>query len=43
MKGINAKSGAKLNEFFNFTFWGFNFSAGYFFCKQNNNSFLMSI
>ncbi|WP_268873129.1 hypothetical protein [Clostridium nigeriense] len=28
---------AKFNSFFYFTFWGFFFSAGYFFCKKNNS------
>ncbi len=34
----------KLYSFFYFMFWGFYFSAGYFFCKKlNNNISLMSV
>ena len=42
MKGIR-KDFAKLYSFFYFIFWGFYFSAGYFYCKNTKNiSFLRS-
>ena len=37
MKGIR-KDFAKLYSFFYFLFWGFYFSAGYFYCKNTKNS-----
>ncbi|MGG7178055.1 hypothetical protein ACQPU1_10700 [Clostridium paraputrificum] len=43
MKGIIGTIVAKLYSFFYFTFWGFYFSAGYFFYQKNNNSFLMGV
>ncbi len=44
MKGIIKELSAKLYSFYYFIFWGFYFSAGYFFCNKNeNNSFLMSV
>ena len=43
MEGLEKNLIAKFNRFFYFIFWGFYFSAGYFFCKNKNNSFLMSI
>nr|WP_202594897.1 hypothetical protein [Clostridioides difficile] len=35
MKGILKELTAKLYSFFYFMFWGFYFSAGYFFYKNN--------
>ncbi|MDB2090767.1 hypothetical protein PM004_15580 [Clostridium paraputrificum] len=43
MKGIIEALVAKFYSFMYFIFWGFYFSAGYFFCKKINNSFQMSI
>ncbi|SKA53066.1 hypothetical protein SAMN02745147_1159 [Intestinibacter bartlettii DSM 16795] len=36
------KSLDKLNSYFYFSFWGFYFSAGYFYCKTKNKLFIMS-
>ena len=33
MKGLEKNLIAKFNRFFYFIFWGYYFSAGYFFCK----------
>lgn len=43
MKDIIVMFQAKIYSFLYFTFWGFYFSAGYLFCKKNNNNFLMSV
>ena len=43
MMKVIRKDFAKLYNFFYFMFWGFYFSAGYFYCKNiKNKSFLMS-
>ncbi|HFG9236492.1 TPA: hypothetical protein ACMWM6_003454, partial [Clostridioides difficile] len=41
MKGILKELTAKLYSFFYFMFWGFYFSAGYFFYKNICTSFLV--
>ncbi|HBG8337952.1 TPA: hypothetical protein KRG90_002275 [Clostridioides difficile] len=41
MKGILKELTAKLYNFFYFMFWGFYFSAGYFFYKNICTSFLV--
>ncbi|KPI52306.1 hypothetical protein C4097_14000 [Clostridioides difficile] len=41
MKGILKELTAKLYSFYYFMFWGFYFSAGYFFYKNTCNSFLV--
>lgn len=43
MKGLEKNLLAKFYSFFYFTFWGFYFSAGYFFCKNKYKTFLMSV
>ena len=35
------KSLDKLNSYFYFRFWGFYFSAGYFYCKTKKTNFLL--
>ncbi len=43
MKGLEKNLIAKFNRFFYFIFWGFYFSAGYFYCKNiKSKSFLGS-
>lgn len=42
MKGLEKNLYAKFYSFIYFTFWGFYFSAGYYFCKNKNKTFLMS-
>ena len=44
MKGLRKELFAKLYSYFYFfMFWGFYFSAGYFFCTNKYNSILMRV